>query len=352
MTTIERRPAHQPAAVTPAPATVDYSTAQLLLEWDRRRPRSLQTELGMSEVGGCRRRAGYRIAGVAPTNPGGSVQAVMGTAVHDAVEDVFRDLQANGLIPHEDLVEYEVRFAGILGHLDRYEALRERVRDTKTTSQRWLDHIIIHGPDLPHMWQTHLYGAALIQLGYPVREIVIDYLARDTGNDHQVTMQFDIRHVRDALAWLQAVRETDLEFLARDYAPESPFCQHCPFLTVCWAGGVPDRDPRSVLYVEDPDAATWAAKLDQARADKKDAEAREKEAKGALDALRPNVTGRSDPVDVGYDKCLVWTVKTQRGLDSGQVRAEYAATGARPPIKESTSVELKLTAKPDTGDAP
>jgi hypothetical protein len=344
VTTIEQRP---PTAAA-APPERDYTTAELLLEGDKRRPRSKQQELGMSEVGGCRRRAGYRLAGVAPTNPGGSVQAVMGTAVHDAVERVFREMQKAGLLPAGDLVEHEVRFAGVLGHLDRYDSIRQRVKDTKTTSQRWLDHIILYGADLNHTWQGHLYGAALNQAGHPVREIVIDYLARDTGKDHQVVIPFDLKHVRDALAWLKTVRETPLEYLARDYEPESSFCGHCPFFTRCWDGGTPNRDPRSVLLVDQADAAKWAEQLWDARQTIKAAKKLEAEAKGALDGLRPNTFDTAE-VDVGWERNLKWTVTVSRPLDGDQVRKEYAATGSRPPVKETTKVELRFAAKPKDG---
>lgn len=57
--------------------TMERTTADLLLEWDRSRPRSRQRELGWSELGGCRRRAGYRLAGVEPTNPGGDRKSVV-----------------------------------------------------------------------------------------------------------------------------------------------------------------------------------------------------------------------------------------------------------------------------------
>lgn len=331
MTTIERQE--------------ELTTAQLLLEWDRRRARSKQTELGMSELGGCQRRAGYRLAGVEPTNTGGSVQAVMGTAVHAAVEQVFREMQAAGLIPADDLVEYEVRFAGVLGHLDRFESRTRRIRDTKTTSDRWLQHIIVHGAERQHIWQTHLYAAAVMQTGRRVKEIVIDYLARDTGNDHQVVIPFDTRHVRDALAWLDNVRSLPVDMLNRDYAPDSSFCGHCAFYDVCWDGAVPGRDPRSVLVVEDEDAAGWAAKLWQAREDKKDAAAREEEAKGALDAFRPNDTGVSDPVDVGYDLNLQWSITETSRLDTAAVKAEYAKAKAKPPMSVSTTKKLSFVAK-------
>lgn len=324
----------------------DLTTAELLLEWDRRRARSKQKELGMSEVGGCERRAGYRLAGVEPTNAGGSVQAVMGTAVHAAVENVFHDLQAEGLIPADDLVEHEVRFAGVLGHLDRYVAETAEVKDTKTTSGLWLDQIKVNGAGRAHLWQVHLYGAGLVKAGHPVRRVTIDYIARDTGADHRESMPFDTQHVRDAVAWLDGVRSTPLEMLNRDYAPDSSFCRSCPFQLTCWEGGVPNRDPRSVMFVDNPDGAMWAEKLDAARKDKADAEKREKEAKGALDAIRPNEFGRSSVIDVGYPKGLEWSVTTDRRVDTDSVRAEYAEVGARPPEKVTSKTTLKLVAIP------
>lgn len=333
-------------------AVLMATTAELLLAWDRQRARSQQTEIGMSEIGGCRRRAGYRLAGTPPTNQGGSVQAVMGTSVHAAVEEAFRAMQAAGQIPADDLIEFEVRFAGILGHLDRYETATATVYDTKTTNQRWLDHIKLHGADQPHIWQVMLYAAALIHSGRPVRRVVVDYLARDSGDDHQVEMPFDPIHVRDALAWLDNVRSVEVDMLNRDYAPDTAFCLHCPFLATCWGDAIPNRDPLSALYVDDPDARRWARQLADARAVIKQAEALEKEAKGALDALRPNVSGKSDPLDVGLDAwALQWTVGPTRRLDSDAVRAEYAEAGARPPEKETTTVRLAFVPKPTKEEA-
>ena len=325
------------------------TTAELLLAWDRRRARSQQRELGMSEVGGCQRRAGYRLAGVEPTNPAGSVQAVLGTAIHAAVEQVFREMQAAGLFPAEDLIEHEVRFAGILGHLDRYDSANAEVDDTKTTTQRRIDYIKIHGADRSHRWQVMLYAAALIQDGRPVRRVVIDYLARDTGNTHQVILPFDPKPVKEALAWVKNIREVgDPEFLNRDYEPDSAFCQGCPFFTPCWGqAAIRERDPLSTLYVEDPDALKWVQQLAKARGLKSAAARLEKQAKGALDALRPNTSGKSDPVDVGYTKALQWTISSPRRVDTSAVRAEYAKVGASPPmLPPKTEVKLELVAKP------
>jgi CRISPR/Cas system-associated exonuclease Cas4 (RecB family) len=321
----------------------ERTTADLLLEWDRSRPRSRQRELGWSELGGCRRRAGYRLAGVEPTNPGGSLQAVMGTAIHDAVQQRLNEIAAA-----EDLVEYEVVFAGIKGHLDRYEAATATLVDVKTTSSRWLEHIKLHGPDRSHLFQLGGYGAALIAKGYKVKRVVIDYLARDTGELYRWSEKFDPKWTREALAWLDAVRGVEPEMLNRDYAPDSAFCQHCPFRAACWDGAVPNRDERSVLLVEDGDALKWAHQLQQAREQIAVLKELEEEAKGALDAIRPNDSGRSDPVDVGLDdRCLQWTVTESERLNTTLVKAEYKKANAKPPTTTTRSVRLSFVPRPE-----
>lgn len=317
------------------------TTSDLLLAWDRTRPRTRQRQFGMSELGGCRRRAGYRLAGTEPSNPGGSVQAVMGTAIHDVIARVLGEVAEPG-----DLAEHEVTFAGILGHLDRYEAATCTVRDVKTTHSHRLGKLRVDGPSRNDVWQVSGYGAGLVSQGYTVRRVGIDYIARDTGDEWRWEAPFDPQHVRDALEWVRQVRDTPLEMLNRDQDPDGPFCRGCPFFDTCWEGHVPGRDKRSVLFVEDPDAAGWAAKLDKARADKADAEAREKEARGALDAIRPNDKGTSGPVDVGYDKGLEWAYSHPKRLDSDQVYADYEAVGAEPPTKYGKTLTVRFVALP------
>lgn len=260
------------------------TTSALLLLADQQRPRTKQRGIGMSDLGSCRRRVGYKLADVDPVNPVGSVQAVMGSAIHDMVASILNAVAKPG-----DLVEHEVTFAGIKGHVDRYEAERETVVDTKTTSARWLEHIRLHGPEHGQVWQVSGYAAALIKAGYPVKRIQIDYLARDTGEEWVWAKPFDPRDVRDALAWLQAVRDADLDMLPRDHEPDSVFCKSCPFGGpdggICWEGHVPGRDLRSVLYVEDPDAGKWADQLWRARQEVKPHKEAEAEARGALTAV-------------------------------------------------------------------
>jgi CRISPR/Cas system-associated exonuclease Cas4 (RecB family) len=310
---------------------------ELLLMWDAERPRTQQQRLGWSDLGVCRRRVGYRLAGVEPSNTGNNLQAAMGSAVHLVQEDVLRRR-----FPDVS-VEEEVEFAGILGHLDRYE--NGDVLDTKTTSSRHLQTIKQDGPPRENLWQINGYAAAVIASGRPVRRVILDYLARDTGEEHRWIGAPNPQMVREALTWLREVRDTELDWLPREYQPSSPFCEGCAFLDLCWPEQTDpiERDRRAVLFQEDPDAVKWARKLAEARADKADAERREAEAKGALDALRPNDRG-SATLDVGYEKHLRWTVSNRRRVDEDRVRADYHAAGAETPIKASRSVTLTLVA--------
>lgn len=268
------------------------STSSLLLAYDQQRARSQQTAIGWSEVGGCRKRAGYRLAGTLPTNPSASMQAILGSAIHEAVSQAI-DTVANGSY----LTEAEVTYAGVVGHLDRFHKPSGTLVDVKSTSSRWLEHIKLHGPDESHRMQLAGYAAALVKEGHDVKRVRIDYIARDTGEEWPWPgpegVQFSPTWVREALAWLKSVRDTDLDMLPRDYFPDSAFCCNCPFRDPCWDGHTADREPLKILYVEDPDAAKWADKLWDARNDEKEAKNRSKEAVGAIEALRPvSGTGR------------------------------------------------------------
>lgn len=317
------------------------SSARLLLAWQNKQSLLRKPGLSFSTIGGCRRRAGYLMAGTPATNASASVQSAMGSAAHDWIAQAAKEECP------DDLVEHEVEFAGIHGTLDRYSPADATLIDSKTTSSRWLEKVKTDGISRTWRYQTAGYAAGLIKQGHAVRTIRLDVLARDTGEEWQHTRPFDPAEVAEALAWVDFVRSSDLDMLPRDYEPDGPMCGGCPFFQTCWDGAVPDRSPYSVLYVENPDAAFWARQLIGARRAGIDAKELADEARGALDALRPNEDGKSDPVDVGLaDHNLQWTVTHPQRLNSDLVRAEYAKVGARPPVNTSTEVRLAFVPKP------
>ena len=313
------------------------TTTELLLEWNSQRPRSRQAEIGISSLGQCRRRAGYYLAGQ-EKGRGGSIQAVLGTAIHELAAVAMREAWKNGRFSHSPWIEHEVRFAGVLGHLDlcvlQYEG-GAVLRDIKTVGRvQQLDRVKVLGPPRHDLWQVNVYAAGMIVAGVDIGRVEIDYIARDSGETWLFRDEFRVEHVRDAMAWLANVRETPLEYLARDFRPGSPQCESCPFSGPCWEGHVDGRDPLSVLYVDEPDAAKWVTQLEDARRRRREAEDDEKRAKGALDALRPNLSGTADVHVPGADDIDIrFTVSRGRELpDVEQIRADYARGGGRMPV--------------------
>jgi CRISPR/Cas system-associated exonuclease Cas4 (RecB family) len=262
------------------------STSALLLLADQRRPRSQQRAIGVSDLGGCRKRAGYKLSGAEPTDASGSVQAVMGSAIHDAVANVLQEMNLPGY-----LVEREVRFAGIVGHLDRYEADTKTLVDVKTTSSRWLEHIRVHGPELNQMWQVNIYAAALISEGVDVRKVRIDYLVRDSGKECQFEFPFQPHYVRQAMEWLKTVRETPIAMLPRDHQPESVFCQGCPYRSKCWGAAIDERYAETAEFVDRPDAEEWLEALVEVQAQLKELTSKQDRIRKTLDAVRPDEGG-------------------------------------------------------------
>ena len=107
------------------------SSSALMLLYNQIHVRSQQRELGWSDIGGCRRRTRFVIEGREPVNRFSSVVAMIGTAIHKQIQEV---LEALGMP-----AEWEVEYAGIKGHFDRYEAEFSRLVDTKTISSRYLE---------------------------------------------------------------------------------------------------------------------------------------------------------------------------------------------------------------------
>jgi hypothetical protein len=320
------------------------TTTELLLAWDRERPRSKQVEIGMSQLGACRRQTGYMLGGY-PEDEGyedARIQAVMGSAIHLAAS-----LGADWLIPEVQAETIEVRFGGLLGHPDLW--VDGVVRDIKTVSYTMmLEQRRLLGPPLRERYQVHTYGAGLILAGYPVHTVQIDYIDRGSGEEFLFEEPFSPEVVSEAMAWLEQVRTAEVAILPRDYRPESAFCQSCPFFRRCW-DAEPGRDPRSVLFTDDPDAAAWGLKLEDAQARKKQAEADEADAKGALDALRTvSRPGEKEYVKVpGLEREIRFSVsKGRTSPDMPRIAVDYANAGARPPMRTGEPVISVRLVKP------
>lgn len=322
------------------------TTREMLLAFDAQRPRTQQKEMGMSALGGCRRAAGYELAGYEPDDDwvNEKVQAVMGTAIHEAAA-----AGAVILLPAAHAESLTVRFGGLLGHLDLY--YQGIVRDIKTKGYSMqIETIRAKGPPQANRYQVHCYGAGLIMAGYEVHTVQLDYLARDSGEEYLFEEPFDPDVVDEAMSWLKTVREAEPEMLPRDYRPDSKVCQSCPFFQRCWRQHREDKG-RKVLFLDDPDAAKWGQRLRDAQELAATAKSEIEDAKGAMDHLR-SVFRPGDSEDVavpGLDWVIHFSVTRGRSTpDMEQIADDYKRAGSQPPYKlGEPSVRLSLRAKHD-----
>ena len=321
------------------------TATELLLAMDAARPRTQQREMGISGLGKCRRRAGYQVQGYDP-DPGyqtGGIQAVLGTAIHQALaEAAAREL------PGAEPESLEVEFGGLVGHPDLYYL--RTVRDNKTLGYAMqVENRRQSGPAMSERWQVHVYGAALILAGWPVERVEIDYLARDSGDEYLFAEDFSVDVVAQAMAWLHDVRTSPVELLPRDFRPDSATCRGCQFFGRFW-DTERGKDDRHVLFADDPDAAGWARRLEEARRVRKWAEQQEADCKGALDHLRGvGRPGESQEVAVPGLDGQVLRFSVQRGKESpdmGLIALDYQRAGARPPMRRGEPVVRVAVVKP------
>jgi len=222
----------------------------------------------------------------------------MGTAIHETVARTVQKLNKPGW-----LVEQKVTLAGISGTFDLY--VPSTVIDWKTTNTNGAKTIGVHGPYLSQLWQVHLYGAAAVAtLGVQVERVRLNYIVRDSGAEVIYDAALDLNLVRDALKWAHDIKIMDLDDLPRDYAPDSVFCRGCPYGGddggICWDGGVPDRDPRSVEY--HGNLEELVEELYNVRQTIKTLREREANLKGTLSAVEPD----DDTVIVAGSRAIQW----------------------------------------------
>jgi hypothetical protein len=126
-----------------------------LYEKENSRSRSIQKEIGPSELGGCRRKVWYKLNGQQKTNGGElKLAAIMGTAIHDTIEKAFAGNK-------EVMLEQTVEHNGMKAHVDLYIPGTGDVVDWKTVKLKNLTYF----PSQQQRWQVHTYGYLIEQSG-------------------------------------------------------------------------------------------------------------------------------------------------------------------------------------------
>jgi hypothetical protein len=291
---------------------------------DARSTRSRQTQVGASDIGVCRRRAGYVHHRTPVSNPENvtGIAAILGTWIHKGALDTMRRQWGT-------LIETRVEDDVLRGHVDGIDLPNEwRVRagleplddapdvvevdDLKTKRDgRMVAHVRNRGPKRSELFQTHLYAdllrrgkvkpiqrqRALAEVGpLPVERVRLRYFSRAGESDdasqeyvHEQTYDPDI--TAEAYSWVQQVAASKTpEELPRDQdGPGLAIeCDYCPFRRECW-GEENGHAVQAQLIVTDADLAEVLREYDEQRTIEREAKARKDRDRLILDATRPAI---------------------------------------------------------------
>jgi hypothetical protein len=301
-------------------------TVKRVRDFDAARPRSLQVQVGWSEVGGCRSALGFRLDGAYITDDTDSWAAQRGTALHEYLGPI---LDGPGV-----RIEVETSYRGIPGHADIVEP--DAVVDIKTTSlansKLWAeDHSLLR----PKRIQVHGYAAGLVDAGelpgdctvrllvVPVDGTFADWWAYEEPFNRSLADEG-----ADRLEWVRD-RMAAGDSLPKD-KPYAWCSTWCSFFSLCRDAGQPDGEP-----IADPELAAAVAAYGEAGIRYSAADKDKKRLAPMIRGLR-GIAGdwRVSTGEPGEDKDV---------LDEDAVYADYAARGERVPTTTKPGNAPRLT---------
>lgn len=170
-----------PADPAPEPdadsAALSATVASLISLADSTEHRSLQSEIGASEIGwSCPRRAAYKLSGTPAVNRPDPLRAIVGTGLHLWLEHAFARLDGGS---GRFVVEQYLSYHGIPGKADCYDRFLHVVLDWKSSTLKKIGDLKRHGIPEGHLIQANLYAAALIDAGEDVRKLAIVFIPID-----------------------------------------------------------------------------------------------------------------------------------------------------------------------------
>lgn len=296
---------------------------------DASRDRSTQTEVGPSEIGGCRRKVWYRLNAQPHTNENQSkLAAIMGTAIHAAIEDAIGTIDPEG---KEYLVETEVSYGGMKAHVDLFVPSTGAVIDWKTSKVKNLSYF----PSNQQRWQVQLYGYLLSKNGYEVKTVNLVAIARD-GDEKDVkvhTEPYDETMAHAALLWLENVKKSEV---LPDPEKDASFCKsYCQYYDASGELGCPglikERIVLSEVVIEDEEVDKHA--LHYLQLDKKI-----KELEKERDSFKASLEGAVGVTASGIE--ISWT--TVKGRETVDAKEVEKLLGFVPKIVGNESVRLNI----------
>ena len=296
---------------------------------DAARDRSMQTEVGPSEIGGCKRKVWYRLNAQPHTNDNQSkLAAIMGTAIHAAIEDAIGALDPEG---KEYLVETEVSYGDMKAHVDLFVPSTGAVIDWKTSKIKNLGYF----PSNQQRWQVQLYGYLLSKNGYEVKTVNLVAIARD-GAEKDVkvhTEPYDESIALEAFEWLANVKaSTTLPEPEKDQSFCKDYCQYYDATEQMGCGGLKkERIVLSEVVIEDEEVDKHALHYLQL-------DGKIKELEKERETLKASLEGATGTTRSGVE--ISWTtVKGRETVDSKEVEK---LLGFVPKVIGNESVRLNI----------
>jgi CRISPR/Cas system-associated exonuclease Cas4 (RecB family) len=296
---------------------------------DASRDRSLQTEVGPSEIGGCRRKVWYRLNAQPHTNENQSkLAAIMGTAIHAAIEEAIGALDPEG---KEYLVETEVAFGDMKAHVDLFVPSTGAVIDWKTSKIKNLSYF----PSNQQRWQVQVYGYLLTKNGYQVNTVNLVAIARDGAEkDIKVhTEPYDETMALAALSWLANVKaSTTLPEPEKDQSFCKDYCQYYDATEEMGCGGLKkERIVLSEVVIEDEEVDKHALHYLQL-------DSKIKELEKERESLKESLQGSTGVTASGVE--ISWT--TVKGRETVDAKEVEKLLGFVPKVVGNESVRLNI----------
>ena len=309
---------------------------QVLRDKDAGRARSKQTQIGPSELGGCRRKVWYRLNDQPETNDNElKLSAIMGTAIHAEIEKAISVADPKG---EKYWVETSVEYNGMKAHIDLYIPETGDVIDWKTVKVKNLSYF----PSLQQRWQVQVYGYLLDKSGKgKPRTVNLVAIARD-GDERDVKVHsepYDPKLAEDALNWLSAIKESaDAPEPERDQNYCKFYCKYFDESGEMGCTGLKkERIKEGEVFIDNPEVDTSALKYLQLDVKIKELTSERESLKAALEGFTGNtnsgvsilwstVSGR-ESVDTEEVEKLLGFIPKKQGQES--VRLTVKHTGGK-----------------------
>ena len=296
---------------------------------DASRDRSTQTEVGPSEIGGCRRKVWYRLNEQPHTNENQSkLAAIMGTAIHATIEEAITKLDPEA---KDYLVETEVSYDGMKAHVDLFVPSTGAVIDWKTSKIKNLGYF----PSNQQRWQVQLYGYLLSKNGYQVNTVNLVAIARD-GEEKDVKVHsepYDETMAHAALLWLENVKNSkELPPAEKDASFCKSYCQYYDASGELGCTGlIKERIVLSEVVIEDAEVDKHALHYLQL-------DTRIKELEKEKDSLKASLEGTIGVTTSGVE--ISWT--TVKGRETVDAKEVEKLLGFVPKVVGNESVRINI----------